>query len=416
MPNNNTQLSISTEIQTLINLGKLSFSKENTTDFEAFQDKNPVNWDKIYTLARFHQIRPIILRGAIHIHNKGVPESFLLKLKEDCLHLTFHGLHQTTELLRLLKIYKNNNILAIPYKGVWLANTYYGGWGMREFSDIDLFVFEHDMPNFKKIMLKQGYVPQMNLTPEQETMMMKILCELNFDIFDKDNNRLFHIEPHFKSNGISDGVKHLTLHDLQPRLVEMPFANTTISSFSAEDNLLLTVIHHGLKEGWALLKYLFDVYAILKKEHKTMDWAYVLTQAEQLKISNPLFIGLNLMHYLFEIPFSDALMQHLNKPKIKELAHTRCLNLDDMTVKNRLFSLFIFNLKGLDSWSDRLKIIINRLFYPHLEDIIYVSLPPRLFFLYFFLRPFRGLLKFLKPNASSNITRNVATDGGKKEG
>ena len=397
MNQHNLNNPLSTEIQALIKLGKMVFSTESKADFTDFSTKNTIDWDKLYDLARFHQIRPLILRGVSLLPENEKPEAVLIKLKQDCQHLAFHGLRQTAELIRLLNLYKQHNILAIPYKGVWLANTYYGDWSMREFSDIDIFVYEKDIFSIKKIMLNEGYTPQLILTNAQEKMMMHILCEYNFDLFNKDNNRLFHIEPHYKSNGISDGVSHLTLYDFEQRLKEIPFTNTTIKCFSVEDNLLLMVIHHGMKEGWTLLKYLFDIYAVLKKEENVIDWAYISSKVEQLKIKKPLFIGLYLIHHLFDMRFPDYILVQIQQPKIAILAHKRYQTLAKIKDKNKGFELFFFNLRCMETWGDRVKISVNRLFYPHAEDIHFLSLAPHLSFLYFFLRPIRGILKFVLP-------------------
>jgi hypothetical protein len=384
-------ITLSLEIQALIHLGASVFSTEKKAETLDFLSKNTINWDKIYYLACFHQIRPLILRGVSQFPNCPIPHTILLKLKDDAQQLAFHGLHQTNELRRLLTLYKENGILAVPYKGVWLAHTYYGDLGMREFSDIDLFVYEKDIPVIKKIMLAEGYQPYLDMTEGQEKMMMGILCEYNFFLFDANGQRLFHIEPHYKSNGLPDGIKHLTLLDLAHRLKETTFANTPIKRFTAEDELLLAVLHHGMKEAWSLLKYIFDIFAILKKEENTLDWDYILRQAKNLKITTTLSVGLFLVHHLCAFSFPNTLLESFKDPKIRALALDRYQNLDNIDPKNDSFKRFFFNLKCLETWFDRVKIISYRLFLPNGQDILFLSLSPRWSFLYFFVRPFRGL-------------------------
>jgi hypothetical protein len=385
-------LTLSLEIQAIIHLGASVFSTEKRVNTQVFLSENKLDWEKIYELACFHQIRPLILRGVLQFPNCSIPQTILLKLKHDAQQLAFHGLHQTNELRRLLNLYKENDIVAIPYKGVWLAHTYYGDFGMREFSDIDLFIYEKDITALKKIMFAEGYQPYFKMTEGQEKMMKYILCEYNFFLFDTYGQRLFHIEPHYKSNGLPDGIKHLTLLDLAHRLKETTFANTPIKRFSAEDELILAVLHHGMKEGWASFKYIFDVYAILKKEENALDWDYILNQAKNLKITNTLSVGLFLVHHLFAFSFPNVILKAFQETKIRALALNRFRNLDNMDTKKAAIKLFIFNLKCLESWYDRLKIIFYRLFLPNGQDILFISLSPRWAFLYFFIRPIRGLL------------------------
>jgi hypothetical protein len=385
----------SLEIQALIQLGASVFSTEKKASAQVFLSENAIDWEKIYQLACFHQIRPLILRGVTQYPDCSIPDSILLKLKQNAQQLAFHGLHQTTELRRLLNLYKQNDILAIPYKGVWLAHTYYGDFGMREFSDIDLFVYEKDIPAIKKIMFAESYQPYLKMTEGQEKMMMHILCEYNFFFYDENGQRLFLIEPHYKSNGLPDGVTYLTLNDLKHRLKETTFANTTIQHFTPEDDLILTVIHHGMKEGWASLKYILDVYAIIQKDENTLDWAYILNQAQKQKITTTLNVGLFLVHHLFDFKFPNNILTVFQEAKIKALALNRLHNLGAMNPKDDPFKNFFFNLKCLESWFDKLKIILYRLFLPNGKDILFISLSPRWSFLYFFIRPFRGIAKLI---------------------
>ena len=224
---------------------------------------------------------------------------------------------------------------------------------------------------------------------------MKTLCEYNFMLFDKDNNRLFHIEPHYKSNGKSDGASFLALNDLAPNLKTMPFVNTSIQRFSVEDTLLLTCLHHGMKEGWTLLKYLFDVYAILKKEEKTINWVYIFQKAAQLDIKTTFLISLSLLTRLFNMTFADNVLLKIQDKKVQNLTENRLKNLNNLMVKPNPVSTFLFNLQCMEAWSSRLKVLYYRIIYPHPTDIQFLSLPPYLFFLYFFIRPMRGLIKLL---------------------
>ena len=64
------------------------------------------------------------------------------------------NLKQTKELTRILELFSENDIEAIPYKGVVLAHEAYGSVGARVFSDIDLMVSEKDLKLITVILKK----------------------------------------------------------------------------------------------------------------------------------------------------------------------------------------------------------------------------------------------------------------------
>ncbi|HEY9704983.1 MAG TPA: nucleotidyltransferase family protein, partial [Allocoleopsis sp.] len=172
------------ELQILIRAGESALDKSKLHKLEALLEQfNDINWERVYQLACIHQIRPLLLRGVSQLKNNPIPQEVLLKLKQDCVYIAGRNLTNTQEMLRLLTLFKENNITAVPYKGAYLANTYYGDFGLREFSDIDLFVHEHQLPQLKKIMQQENYIPQWDLNPQQEKMFLSIVCEYNYNLF-----------------------------------------------------------------------------------------------------------------------------------------------------------------------------------------------------------------------------------------
>jgi Uncharacterised nucleotidyltransferase len=390
MTNNFTFDNFSPEMQVLIRASEASFVPEKKAEVTHLLQNKSIDWDKLYKLSCFHQVRPVLLRGVLGLPSGLVPTSFLETLKNACFQITTHALRQSQEMLRLLALFKQNNILAIPYKGAAYSNMYYGNLGMREFSDIDLFIHEKDLFEIKKCLLFEGYRPVYNITDTQMAAYIKVSCDYTFDYFSSDNKRLFHVEPHYRSNTLLGNFNYFTLSDCDNTIREVSFSNTTIPALSIENNFLLTVMHHGEGEGWSRLKYLCDIYAFLKKEEKNLDWNFIIEKVEKLQITTQLLVGLAMIQAMYDLALPASITHRLNNLKINNLVQNRYQNLnrDNYSFENVL----LFKLKCADGWIDKIKILLSKIFTTTLVDMQVVNLPRQLFFLYMFIRPFRLLL------------------------
>jgi Uncharacterised nucleotidyltransferase len=184
---------------------------------------------------------------------------------------------------------------------------------------------------------------------------------------------------------------NLIIVPIIPTIRHISFSNTTIPALSPENNFLLTVIHHGAVEGWSRLKYLCDIYACLKKEEEHLDWDFLTEKAEKLGITTGLLVGLAMIQGMYDLALPSSITLRFNNPKISNLVQNRYQNLnsDNYSFEN----ILLFNLKCTDGWVNKIKALLFKIFMPNGADMQFVSLPPWLFFLYIFIRPFRFINK-----------------------
>jgi hypothetical protein len=282
----------------------------------------------------------------------------------------------------------------VPYKGIWLAQTYYEGIQLREFLDIDIFVSMKDFPVLKKILLEDGYQPEHNLTEKEEQFVLTHFTEVNFN---KKNLKInYHVEPHVRTNGVYESDFSLTMADFEANLRQQQFLNQPILALSPEDDFLVTVIHHGRGESWYSLKCIFDIYFMLKKSENQLDWAYVIRQMERLKMQNALYIGLEMIHRLFGIQYPESVAVKLKQPKIQQWAEERLLQLNQSKLKPMSWNIERFKWKTTDGMKEKMILIWRKFVFPKGGDLAFLHLPQFLFFLYLFLRPPRSLWLYVK--------------------
>ncbi len=204
------------EFQVLVSACAAHFNKSETTRLKRLIECNAINWPHLLQLARVHQIRPLLLRALTSLQTQEIPEETIAELKRVCKQIMLFNFEQTKEVLRLLKLFKENDVKAILYKGVVLAHSMYGDISLREFSDIDLLIDGNDLDQIGTLLLKEGFEPELQLTPVEKNLHLINNCEFNFD-FHRDGIRAFHVECHWTVvnriyqifialNDLSDGI------------------------------------------------------------------------------------------------------------------------------------------------------------------------------------------------------------------
>lgn len=371
------------ELQVLIRAGEAALDKTQKTALDEWlKDKTP-DWDKVYRLAYLHQIRPLILRGVSGLSQNDVPAAFIDKLKKDCFHISTRSLANTHEMLRLLQIFKQQGILAVPYKGAYLANQYYGDFGLREFSDIDLFVKEEDIDRLKEVMAGEGYVSPYNMTREQEIWNRKIDYDYTFDKRDEKGNRLFHVELHYRTASYSFSI-NMRLENTCSQV----FMGKTLETLKEEDHIIFLLTHHGIMESWSILKYFFDFKQILDK--KNFNWQVLLSKTNQYHITPTLLAAVCVIKTFFPSNILDNEIQIDSKAKLLS---------KDIIKKMEQFQGFSSNLnRHWRSLIHRIKfdkrpiVVINHLaplLQPSKTDFAIIEKSDVPIAVYYFIRPIR---------------------------
>jgi hypothetical protein len=115
-----------------------------------------MNWDFVLQKADEHFITPLLCRSLRTVPN-AVPKEVLDKLSQGLDVHAKHNLFLTAELLKLLKLFEENRIRAVSYKGPVLSATAYGNIMLRTFIDLDILIHEEDILHAKELLLSKGF-------------------------------------------------------------------------------------------------------------------------------------------------------------------------------------------------------------------------------------------------------------------
>ena len=201
----------------------------------------------------------------------------------------------SAELIRVLDLFADNGIDAVPYKGPTLASELYGDVKLRQFSDLDVFFRKDDFHRVKEILTKDRYRPHRTLTPLQEKVFLQNRKNYGEYNFFRDDD-LVYLEMHWSTNpGFM--VFPVQEEDLWKKTRRITFLSRKIPAFSPED-LLMVLSVHGFKHRWNRMCWLLDV-ALLLRKYSHMDISIIRERIMEPAASNTFMTGILAAEELF---------------------------------------------------------------------------------------------------------------------
>lgn len=346
-------------------------------------------WQAVLDAAAHHMVRPYLLQQ-IHQMKVQVPPAFLEALQQVVRQITLRILLNQYQLQQVTSLLKNNNIDAVPYKGVIWAQDLYGAADMRESSDIDLMIKEKDIEIIRRVFLDHGYKEHFQADETQRKKLIQIQPEYNYEYYNEHGTGHL-IEPHHRTNHRYTGI-NIPYSVLSPRIIWQ----NNIYVYDQEATCLLIVLNNGINEGWSTLKYVFDLHKFLEKYNDKTDWNWVVSQLKKYNILNSFLCGLKICEILFNSIIPEYFKEQLKDKKIISLAQNR---LNALMYSERSFSSqfnrWLYNVNSKDRLSIKLKVLFFQFIYPTHEDYSFILLPARWFWAYPFVRFYRIVNKYL---------------------
>lgn len=347
---------------------------------------SPINWEELFIFGRRHGLLPLFYVQLSRIAAAEVPPIELARLKQHYQENAARNLLLTKELLRLIDSFAAAGIDAIPYKGPALADTAYGNLTYRRFLDLDVMVRKQHVVPACEVLLKAGYSTAVNWSDAQQELLLRTQHNLQFT---REEQRLI-VELHWEVTS-ELFARSLQAESLWERLEETRLQDVTVKALALED-LLLSLCVHGSKHLWERLSWICDIAELLTNQ-KEINWDVVLKRTASEEMSRMLGLGLLLANRLFDAPIPDAIHQKLKADSgLNGLVDDTCKRIVQRGDRE-LISVnenVRFNFQMREGWRSRLR-YFRMIFRPTDADVAAVSLPGRLSFGYYLVRPFRFL-------------------------
>lgn len=395
--NLNTKERSQPEIELLLACSRTRVSPELAARIKELVQQD-LDWQRLFDLGSRHQLIPLIYHNLSRICRDAVPAESLALMQNIFAYKARTNLFITSELIRICRLFAQNDIFAIPFKGMTLAMTAYRNLTFRDSCDIDILISKQDFPLATKLLEDSGYetigyINQVKDNPDLRygsflqseanqkgydfyNPTKKIAIDLQWSVTVEVQSRYFAVDfEQFKQNA-----------------TEVELAGNKLPQFAPE-MMVLYLCFHGSKHCWQSLKWVCDLAEFITS-HPDLDWQAIEQQAIQLKLKTMLHLGLLLAHNFYQIDIPQSLLRSIQQNtrakslynQVRQLIFTRCFTQwEDYA--------FIFQIS--DSWRGKLQFLKGLFFTPTAKEWNTVQLPKPLFFLYYFIRPYRLTKEYL---------------------
>jgi len=342
-----------------------------------------VDWEYLFQLARRHSMVPLVYVQLDQHAPDLVPPQVLTKFKKHYIENSARNTILTVELCRLINLFRDKGIDAIPYKGPVLAQFAYGNVALRRFVDLDVIVRKSDVLQARDILLNEGYTATKSLSLSQQELLLRTQHNLQFS---RDNHRLivelhWDVAPHLFASSVNT-------ERLWQELVTIDLNGTKVKTFSAED-LLFSLCVHGSRHLWERLAWICDIAELIKRY--TIDWPTLIERACAADSERMFLLGPYLAERLLDAPLPHEIKQRCaSDPRLASLAENVVEHLFNGTTHVPATSreIFKYNLGVRKTFGARARYLLYML-RPTDGDLASHSLPASLNFAYYLTRPFR---------------------------
>jgi len=277
--------------------------------------KERIDWDYTMHEALYHGTIPVLFWNLSRFAGDDVPETMLNKLRASYNAIACWNLYLTGELLKLLNLFRERGIRALPLKGPALAAAAYGNLSLRQFCDLDILVSREDMLKAKEVLLLQGYHPKLALTAGEEAAYLKshhdykfvrskdrVVVEIQWGVTQWSFAFSFDFEDAWNSHQV------------------ISLAGASVLNLAPEVLLLMLCVH-GAKHRWEQLKWISDIAELVDANRKKIDWQRLTGQARAQGGERMLLLGLFLAYDLLGAELPQETLQSIhNDPQVKLLA------------------------------------------------------------------------------------------------
>ena len=335
-------------------------------------------------ISKKHGILPIIYKNLKDI-NSTTNKQLISKLNKNYQDIAKTNILKSAELLRVIYLLKKHHIKALAFKGPTLSILAYGDITMRQFGDIDILIDKKDIYKIDNILLSNGYKRYLNLSNKQE----KIWIENAHDIGYIQTSNHTHLELHWAFLD-DDYPLHLELEKFWEDTQTITINNKKVQTFSNE-NLLYYLCIHGSKHLWERIEWIKDIDLMIRTQD--IDWDKLISRINP-DFNKMFYLGIILTNKLYETPIpihiEEKILTYYKLHKIVEFIieswHTPKSKLQQTKIILQLFP----NTKT------KLKYLYKILIKPSMNEYSYIELPYYLYFVYYFIRPYLLIKKYLK--------------------
>lgn len=345
------------------------------------------DWDSLIQISMSHGLMPLLYENLRTHAVDLVPQDTTLRLKGLYEKNAARSIFLTAELHRILNLFESEGVEGMPYKGPSIAMSIYGNLSLRQFSDLDILVRQHDVWRSHELLISLGYQPHFKITKRQLPAFLKLGYVQSFS---RDQGRSI-VELHW-AIASRFFMFALDTNRFWSRLVQMNLMGKQVMAPIPEDLMLILCVH-GAKDLWERLEWICGIAEMIRK-HDDLNWDGVVQEAKDSGAERILYLGCYLAREFFEVELPGAIAGKIAGdhvlPNLAAQVRQTLIEGQPPSLRQRI----IFHVRTKDRGVDRIRYCTRLLFTSTPVDWQLLTLPTSLSFLYPLLRPFRLVKKY----------------------
>jgi hypothetical protein len=391
----------SPEVRLVVLCARPELDEPSRTEVDRILSGRP-DWSEIARWASWHQVVPVVWKRLENDFPGNLPDFLAEEWGTNCEVASCVARRQLDELVELIDLFAVHGVPMIPYKGPALALQLYEDITLRPCRDLDFIVRRNDADQAMEILYARGYVrlePGM-FSPRQT----RYLLELYGQSMLRHPELEIDVEPHWR---LTPWVLAADLDEegLWTRSTESTLAGRPCLSLSSEDKLIVLGTH-GSKELWNRLKSLSDIARLLTRE-SDLDWEVAFDRARRLGVLRMVLVGLSGASRILGAPIPSKVEEFVAADRgltrlVEEVEQGTFV---EPRILPTLTKPCSFRIYMRERFRDRARYVVRTLVAPTTGDLRSLSLPDRLFFVYYLLR----LLDLLAVGPTRRIVRQLVS-------
>lgn len=252
------------------------------------------DWDRVLRLARVHQVIALVAdaaSAAAEVEPSLIPAETRVALTAEARSLLALALLQAHETARLAAMLATQGVAASALKGAATAMAAFGKQGLRHATDIDLLVAEDDVPRALAALTGEGYAINGDLAEAKRRG--------HKDVVLRHPLRGITLELHWR---LFQNIRLMPVPNTRVIVDVLP--GSPVTTLSPLDEALYLAAHGG-EHGWARLKWLADLTALLRRG--AVDATTLYETARKRGLARMVGPGLVLAHRIHGTPLPSRL-------------------------------------------------------------------------------------------------------------
>jgi len=353
--------------------------------------ENGLDWNRLCAYAGWHRVLPMVNRTLLRLRPEALPAAIRERFAANLDATLRNNLQISGELVRLIRIFRDAGLEAVPFKGPVLAQRVYGNLALRPFTDLDLLVRSRDVVRAEELLERAGFRPVKDLPQAQQAAYIRYEHDRSF--IKEDSGVTVELHWRFFARYVAFALDHDAIWQ---RLDHVPLAGTDVPSLPPEE-LLLVLSVHGAKHLWTSLGWILDI-ALMPDAYRDLDWDRAQELARITGTERMFRLALRLADDLWGVPMPEPLRAAvLADGVVGRLAMQvfgRLSRLDQPPVSPA--DGHRFYLDARERMRDRLHYHWLWFFTPNYRDQTFIDLPAWLSPLHYVIRPLRMTVDLLR--------------------